>query len=198
MTEKNERLLLHICCGPCAAYPLSLLKQEPLETFGFFYNPNIHPYQEFALRRDTAAAYAETLGVKLIVRDEYDVAQFIRDVVYRENDRCRVCYYMRLEAAARTAKKGNFGWYSSTLLYSKMQNHELIREIGESLGRRHGVKFLYRDFRQGWKEGIRLSKEAGLYRQQYCGCIYSEAERFYRPALKSRTREPEDRKDRQS
>jgi len=198
MNRKTERLLLHICCGPCAAYPLSALKQEPLETFGFFYNPNIHPYREYALRKETAVAYAASQEARLIVRDEYDVVQFARDVVYRENDRCRVCYHKRLEATARTAKKGGFDWYSSTLLYSKMQNHEMIREIGESLGRRHGVGFLYRDFREGWKEGIRLSKEAGLYRQQYCGCIYSEAERFYRPARASRTASPENRKDRES
>ncbi len=181
MSAQKEKLLLHICCAPCSTYPLSVLAEEPLEVFGFFYNPNIHPYREYELRRDTVADYARRKGIRLILRDEYDLVQFVREVVFREDDRCRFCYHRRLEAAARTAKKGGFDFFTSTLLYSKLQNHDLIREMGESLGRRHGVPFLYVDFRRGWKEGIVISKEEGLYRQQYCGCIYSEAERFHRP-----------------
>jgi epoxyqueuosine reductase len=183
MKPAREKILMHICCAPCSAYPLTVLEKEPVDVFGFFFNPNIHPYQEYERRRDTLVRYADLRNLRLIVRDQYDVVQFIRDVVYREEDRCRTCYFMRLEAAARTAKKGRFDFFTSTLLYSKHQKHDLIREMGEGLARRYGVQFLYRDFREGWKEGIRLSKEANLYRQQYCGCIYSEQDRF-RPAPK--------------
>jgi predicted adenine nucleotide alpha hydrolase (AANH) superfamily ATPase len=83
-----------------------------------------------------------------------------------------------LEATARAAKKGRFDSFTTTLLHSKHQNHEMIREMGESLGQRYGIRFIYEDFRLGWKEGIEVSKKLGLYRQQYCGCIYSEKERY--------------------
>lgn len=185
MKTQKEKILLHICCAPCSTYPLKVLQKEPLDIFGFFYNPNIHPYQEYERRRDALAAYASSRDLKLILRDEYDLVQFIRDVVYREDDRCPVCYFKRLEATAKTAKKGKFNYFTTTLLYSKLQKHEMIKNMGESLGKRYGVSFLYRDFRQGWGEGIRLSKEAGLYRQQYCGCIYSEQERFYHPGKRN-------------
>ena len=100
-------------------------------------------------------------------------------MAFREEKRCLYCYHDRLLATAQVAKRGNFSHFTTTLLYSKHQKHEIIREMGESLGRKYGVKFFYQDFREGWKEGIQCSLELGLYRQQYCGCIYSEKERFY-------------------
>ena len=173
-----KKILLHICCAPCSAYPLKILEKESFEISGFFFNPNIHPYQEYAKRRDTVRDYLQVQNVPLILRDEYGLISFVRDVVYREENRCRVCYFKRLEAAAQTAVKGNFDCFTTTLLYSRFQKHEAIREIGESLAGSYGPAFYYHDFREGWKEGIQLSREAGLYRQQYCGCIYSEQERF--------------------
>jgi predicted adenine nucleotide alpha hydrolase (AANH) superfamily ATPase len=175
-----KKLLLHVCCAPCSTYPLKVMGKDPFEVFGFFFNPNIHPFQEYAKRRDTVCDYFRTKEVPLILKDEYNLVNFLREVVYREKDRCRICYFMRLEAAAKTAQENKIDYFTTTLLYSRFQQHDLIREIGESLGRCYGVSFYYRDFREGWKEGIRLSKEAGLYRQQYCGCIYSEQERFDR------------------
>jgi len=180
MKSHPERLLLHICCAPCSTYPLKVLEAEPLEVFGFFFNPNIHPYQEYARRRDAVREYSDKRSLRLICRDRYDLVDFLREVVYRENDRCRVCYFKRLEATARMARKGKFHYFTTTLLYSKLQQHDLVKNMGESLARRYGVDFYYQDFRKGWKEGIRLSQEANLYRQKYCGCIYSEQERFYR------------------
>ena len=99
-------------------------------------------------------------------------------MVYRENSRCPVCYHDRLRATARLARASRFDAFTTTLLYSKFQRHELIREIGESVGREVGIPFVYRDFRTGWKAGIETSKRLGMYRQQYCGCIYSEKERY--------------------
>ena len=146
--------------------------------FGFFYNPNIHPYQEFRRRMETVQQFAEKVGLEVIYRDEYDVVSFLREMVFRESQRCQICYNLRLDVAARLAKKSRMDGFTSTLLYSKKQDHELICQLGMEIGRRRGIPFIYRDFRQGWKEGIQNSKEMKLYRQEYCGCIYSEQERF--------------------
>ncbi len=105
---------------------------------------------------------------------------FLRQVVFREEERCRYCYRMRLDSTACVARRENFGSFSTTLLYSIYQAHDLIREVGEEVAQDHGIPFVYRDFRPGWEEGVRRSKELGLYRQKYCGCIFSERERFFR------------------
>lgn len=171
--------LIHICCANCLIYPLKVLREEGWETTGFFYNPNIHPYQEYIRRKETIETYAQRTGLKMIYRDEYDLEGFLRSVVYREHERCRHCYHCRLEAAAKMARKGKFDAFTTTLLYSKHQNHSLIKEIGESLAKQFSVPFYYEDFRQWWQEGIHESKAMGLYHQQYCGCIYSEKERYW-------------------
>lgn len=172
------KVLLHICCGPCALYPLSTLRGEGLEVTGWFFNHNIHPYQEYQRRRDAARLMAQQEGLELLERDEYLLEEFLAHVAADPADRCRYCYVSRLDAVAAAAKQGGFDAFSSSLFYSRYQNHELMRQQAEGAAARHGVTFLYRDFRPGWQEGIRRSKELGLYRQQYCGCIYSEKERY--------------------
>jgi predicted adenine nucleotide alpha hydrolase (AANH) superfamily ATPase len=145
---------------------------------GFFYNPNIHPYQEYQRRLEAVRRYEEEAAVKVIYQDEYDLEDFLRGVAFREDDRCRICYHLRLLATAKVAKHGKFAAFTTTLLHSRHQNHDLIKAIGETVGKEQGVQFLYKDFREGWREGIRESKALGLYRQSYCGCIYSEKERY--------------------
>jgi len=174
------KLLLHICCAPCSIYPLKRLQQDNHEITGCFYNPNIHPYLEYQKRMDTLRNYAEQSDLEVFWPEDYDMENFLRDVVYREAERCRSCYHLRLSYTARLAKSRAFEGFSSTLLYSRYQKHELIRSIGENLGKEYGISFYYRDFREGWQEGIQLSKEAGMYRQPYCGCVYSEKERYWR------------------
>ena len=171
------KILLHCCCGPCAIYPVTQLRNQGHELRAFYYN-HIHPYTEWQKRCETLTEWAETIQLPLIVDERYELVNFLRNSLFREEDRCRFCYQDRLEKAARIAHKGKFEAFTTTLLYSKFQRHEMIREIGESLGRRYGVKFHYEDFRTGWKEGIELSKKEEMYRQQYCGCIYSEGERY--------------------
>jgi len=173
------RVLLHTCCAHCAIIPLKSLREAGFQPLGFFYNPNIHPYQEYVRRKETIENYARRAGLKMIYRDEYDLEGFLRSVVYREHERCRHCYHCRLEATAQMAKTKGFGAFTTTLLYSKYQNHSLIKEIGESLAKQFSVPFYYEDFRKWWQEGVRESKGTGLYRQQYCGCIYSEKERYW-------------------
>jgi predicted adenine nucleotide alpha hydrolase (AANH) superfamily ATPase len=171
--------LIHICCANCLIYPLTRWRGEGWKVTGFFYNPNIHPYQEYRRRLETVREYERRAGLRVIYRDDYDLEEFLRGVVYREQERCRYCYFFRLEATARRAKREGSDGFTTTLLYSKHQNHSLIREMGESLAEQFSVPFHYEDFREGWQEGIRESKALGLYRQQYCGCIYSEKERYW-------------------
>lgn len=124
--------------------------------------------------------YAEQEHLPVIWKDTYELEDFLRNVAFREGDRCRICYFMRLSYTAHVARKGSFDGFSSTLLYSRYQNHDLIRSIGEALAKAQGLTFFYHDFREGWETGIRISKAQGMYRQQYCGCIYSEKERYYK------------------
>ena len=174
------KVLLHLCCANCAIYPIKSMKEEGLEVMGFFYRHNIHPYTECLRRQEALEAYAEKINLKVIYQEDYDLEGFIQNVAFRESERCNYCYHDRLRSTALIAKRGKFDYFSSTLLYSKHQNHELIRSMGESIGKSVGVPFLYHDYREGWKEGIECSKQMGLYRQHYCGCIYSEKERFFK------------------
>jgi predicted adenine nucleotide alpha hydrolase (AANH) superfamily ATPase len=178
------KILLHICCAPCSIYPVKLLRAGSLEVMGFFYRHNIHPYSECLRRQETLQAYARRIDLRVVYQDGYDLEGFIRNVVYREKDRCSYCYHDRLQTTAHMARRGKFDYFTTTLLYSKFQRHDLIKSIGESVGRSTGVPFLYEDFREGWKEGVETSKDLQMYRQPYCGCIYSEKERFFRPEKK--------------
>ena len=169
-----------MCCGPCAIYPVKALRQEDVNMMGFFYPHNIHPYSECLKRQATLEAYAAQMDLKVIIPEEYDLTGFIQNVVYREAERCRYCYHDRILSTALLAKRGKFDYFSTTLLYSKHQNHNLIQSMGHAISKSVGIPFFYQDFRIGWQEGIAESKRLGMYRQQYCGCIYSEKERYYR------------------
>jgi len=172
------KLLLHICCGPCGVYPVRVLREAGHEVRGYFFNPNIQPYQEFARRMQAVAEMAAALDLPLIWNRSYDLEGWLRLVAFREGERCRLCYYLRLRQAARTARGGRFEAFTTTLLYSRYQKHELIRELGEQVAREVGVPFYYQDFREGWAAGVAESRALGLYRQAYCGCIFSERDRF--------------------
>ena len=175
------RLLLHICCAPCAIYPVGCLREDGVEVMGYFYRHNIHPFSECLKREETLKAYSEGIGLRVLYQEGYELERFLQNVVFREAERCSFCYHDRLRTTALMARRGRFDGFSSTLLYSKFQNHERIAAIGQAVGQSVGVPFVYRDFRTGWKAGIEASKKLGLYRQQYCGCIYSEKDRFYHP-----------------
>ncbi|RTZ95802.1 MAG: hypothetical protein DSY90_12335 [Deltaproteobacteria bacterium] len=177
-----KKILLHTCCGPCAIYPVETLRKEGHTVMGYFYRHNIHPYSECRRREAALTDFANDIDLKIIYSEGYQLEEFLQKIVFREADRCAICYHERLRATAMIAKRGKFDGFSSTLLYSKFQNHDRIRSIGESLGKSIGVPFIYRDFREGWSEGIKSSKDRGMYRQQYCGCIYSEKDRYYHPS----------------
>jgi len=156
------------------------LQQLDTQVMGFFYRYNIHPFQECLKREKTLRDYSQSIGLKVIYQKDYRMEKFLQSIVFREKDRCRYCYYDRLKATALVAKKGKFDCFSTTLLYSKFQNHHQIVETGQAIAKKYHLKFLYHDFREGWKSGIDESKRLNMYRQQYCGCIYSEKERFFK------------------
>ncbi len=171
-------ILLHICCGPCSTYPVKLLRSEGFSISGRFYNPNIHPYKEFKKRLNTLEKYASDIELPLSVEKEYGLTDFVRKVVYSEKKRCKFCYEMRFEDCARAAAEQGLPAFTSTLFYSKYQNHELMMAIARDMAHKYNVEFVYYDFREGWQEGIDISIQEEMYRQPYCGCIYSEQERY--------------------
>ena len=171
-------VLLHLCCANCAIYPVKVLREQNQQVVGFFFNHNIHPFQEYQRRLDTVRQYARMVQLEVRYNEEYLLEKFLAKVAENPTQRCDYCYSSRLEETARTAAEAGFDAFSTTLLYSRYQQHERIREFGENLAERYGLRFLYEDFRKGWRQGIDASKAMGLYRQQYCGCVYSEKDRY--------------------
>lgn len=174
------RLLLHTCCGPCSTYSVRRFRESGWDTTGFWYNPNVHPFMEHQRRRESMAAFATAVLLPMIWWDEYEMPRFLRAVAERaaRPERCETCYRLRLERTAVMARERGFDAFSTTLLISPYQHHGLLRAVGEQVAESCGVPFHYEDLRRGWSERGRLTREYGLYRQQYCGCIYSEWERF--------------------
>jgi len=177
---EGKRILLHICCGPCSTYPIERLREEGFQVTGFWYNPNIHPWQEHQQRQESAQKYAEAVGLPVIWHEKYEMPLYLRAVAGHERfrERCRICYRMRLEKTAQAATEGGFDAFTTTLLISPHQDQAMIRQIGEEVAEEWGVEFYFENFRRGWSERGRLTREHDLYRQQYCGCIYSEWERY--------------------
>jgi predicted adenine nucleotide alpha hydrolase (AANH) superfamily ATPase len=175
-----KRILLHSCCAPCTFYPLRRLKEGGMEVVGFFYNPNIHPFTEFEKRLNAVVEYYGEVGVPLVVNAEYDVTNFLKKTLFADVDRCEACYRMRLAEAFKEAGKegAKVDAVTSTLLFSKYQDHEVLMRIAGEESARSGVPFHYEDYREGWNEGRRLCRESGIYSQKYCGCIISEQERY--------------------
>ena len=189
-------VLLHVCCAPCALMPVGLLRAEGFTVTGVFYNPNIHPLKEYLLRRAALLDAAERLDLPLLWPDPeqaaWDLPQWLHatPVSTERTVRCRACYALRFGHVAYWAGKEGFDAFTSSLLYSQHQAHGIVAEEGGEAARRAGTAFLYRDFRPAWQEGIHLSKQWGLYRQQYCACLYSETERYAKAWEKARADTP--------
>lgn len=182
------KLLLHACCGPCSAGCLGGLEEEGIKPVLFWYNPNIHPWTEYRLRRDCLETLVREEGLELLKIDEYGLRPFLGGLGVVESvpgadskaSRCNYCYRLRLEKTAETARQGNFDCFSTTLLISPYQRHEDIKKTGEGLAAQYGIPFFYRDFRPFFRAGQKNARERGFYMQKYCGCIFSEEERYTR------------------
>ena len=172
------KVLMHTCCAPCSVMCIESLRQEGIEPNLYWFNPNIHPLKEYKMRKNTLTEYASSVKIKLIIENEYGLRRFIEGIFPNFDNRCVFCYRDRLEKTAATAKEKGFDAFTSTLFISPYQNHELMKAIAEKAAEKYGVQFLYRDFRPLFKEGQEKARELGLYMQKYCGCVFSEEDRY--------------------
>lgn len=181
----NQSILLHACCGPCAIAPVQRLRQAGFGVTALFVNPNIHPLSEYLRRREAMEECARRMELPVIWRDDlWNLKDWLRGVVGQGQGgdegetRCSYCYDTRLRVTAHMAADRGFDCFTSSLLYSRHQRHQLISQWANEHAQTHAISFHYVDFREDWQKGIDISKEWGVYRQPYCGCIYSEAERY--------------------
>ena len=175
------KTLLHICCAPCANQPIDVLRTDGFEVTGYWYNPNIHPFTEYRARRNCVRDYAEKIELPLIERDDYGLRPFVREVAEDIDHRCIKCYEMRLFDTARVAAENGFDSFTSSLFISPYQNHELMRQVAQRAADTYEIEFLYRDFRTVFKAGQEYAREHEFYMQKYCGCVFSEEERYRKP-----------------
>ncbi len=183
--EKRPRLLLHACCAPCSSYCLEYLSPH-FDITLFYYNPNISPKTEFEKRSSELLRLSEVFPVKNkidVVIPEYDPAEFFDAVkgletVPEGGERCFKCYRLRLERTAQYAQKHDYDWFCSTLSISPWKNAAKLNEIGSELSKEYSVPHLPNDFKKknGFKRSVELSEQYGLYRQDYCGCVFSKKE----------------------
>ena len=175
------KTLLHVCCAPCAIQCVEVLRTDHFEVAGFWYNPNIHPFTEYRSRRNCLREYAEGVQLTLLEKNDYALRPFVRAVAEDIDHRCGKCYEMRLFETARQAAEGGFDSFTSSLFISPYQNHELMRQVAERAAEEYGVEFLYRDFRPYFRPGQEKARELEMYIQKYCGCVFSEQERYLKP-----------------
>lgn len=184
MDEGNRQnpigMLLHVCCAPCCTVSHTHFKGLGYDVTGYFYNPNIHPYREFEKRLETLKKYGKEEEIPLLLEGRYLLDLFLKETVFNQENRCGRCYGMRLSETARKAEEQGLPYISSTLLISPYQDHELLKKVGRESAQKYGRVFIYQDLRPFFKESAALSRQKGLYRQSYCGCIYSERERYYK------------------
>ncbi len=177
--DDHNKLLLHSCCGPCSSSVIERLR-DFFDITVIYYNPNIEPKEEYEKRKSEQLRLLNELGIKFMDID-YLNNEYHEKVKGYENEpenglRCPLCFELRLDKTASKAKENNFDYFGTTLTVSPHKNSKIINEIGLKLEEKHGVKFLLSDFKKedGYKRSIELSKKYDLYRQDYCGCLYSK------------------------
>ena len=178
MAMKNDSVLVHCCCAHCSAYTIEYWQRQGYDVSAFWYNPNIHPYKEHQQRLEALRTLAKKLDFPLIEIEGYDVIQYFRQVSGNEAQRCHYCFNLRLQKTAETASQQGFEAFTSSLLISPHQKHEILAEIGSDIAEKTSVNFLYADLRKRYSDSRHITKPLDLYRQQYCGCLYSEWERY--------------------
>jgi len=172
------KILLHVCCAPCLIYPFKRLSEQGFDTEGFFYNPNIHPPEEYSRRLEAVKLLSGDARIGMAYAD-YAPDEFARaiGVNVQAPGRCKECWGLRMRRTAAYARDNGFDAFSSTLLVSPYQDQEALKGIGEAAARETGVKFYYEDFRPGFRQAHEQARKMGLYCQKYCGCSYSLLER---------------------
>lgn len=193
------KLLLHTCCAPCLTGSRIPFQEEGFVINAYWYNPNIHPFTEHERRFQTFQRYLFLEPMEYVIEEGFLQYEFIKGQIdasasieeneelkkssgsmgpLQRKERCRFCYTNRMESTARFAKEKGYDCYSTTMLLSRHQDHELIRKVCNKMADRYGIEFIYKDLRKQWKDSIRISKELRLYKQSYCGCVFSEHERY--------------------
>ena len=172
------KLLLHICCAPCSVMAIQVLRSNDIDVTGYWYNPNIHPFTEYQNRLEALKGYAQSIDMPLIINDFYGLRMFTKMAMEDLENRCMGCYDMRLRETALYAKANGYDAFSTTLLISPYQKHETLKATGERIAKEIGISFHYTDFRPYFREGQKIARELPLYMQKYCGCIFSEEERY--------------------
>ena len=173
-----KSVLVHSCCAHCAAYTAYYWREQGYEVTALWYNPNIHPFMEHQARLEATQSVAQAQNIPLTVTEGYGIIEYFRRVVGHEAQRCQYCFRLRLSKTAETAHQMGFSAFTTTLLISPHQKHDLLREIGNQLAEEMGIPFLYADLRKRYSDSRRMTKQLDLHRQQYCGCVYSEWERY--------------------
>ena len=184
--DKTPKLLIHACCAPCSSYVIEYLSNY-FEITIYYYNPNIHPENEYIRRINELKNFLNKYKTKNkvnLIEDVYNPKEYFERIKGLENlgersKRCYNCYEFRMDKAAKFAKNNNYDYFTTTLSISPYKNANWINEIGCNLEKKYDIKYLYADFKKknGYKRSLELSHEYGLYRQDYCGCIYSKQER---------------------
>lgn len=172
------KLLLHICCAPCAISCVDSLRSEGIEPTGYWDNPNIHPYTEYRSRKNALIEYADRINLPLREGGTYGLRSFVKSVAADVEKRCNYCYDVRMRNTARYAAENGYSHFSTTLFISPYQNHQQLHELAEKAAAEMGIALLYKDFRPLFRQGQNQARALGLYMQKYCGCIFSEEERY--------------------
>jgi len=173
------KILLHGCCAACLIAPYRFLRESGEDAVAFFYNPNIMPYREFRSRLACFKDYTTSQNISNIYDENYPLEYMLKKYLEPgEKSRCQLCYEIRLNETARIAAEKDFNAFSTTLLVSPYQDHDLIRKAGEEAGFRYHVHFIFRDWRPDFLSSHEEAKQRNLYLQSYCGCIFSEEERY--------------------
>ncbi|MBI5416737.1 epoxyqueuosine reductase QueH [Candidatus Poribacteria bacterium] len=178
MIDSNEKLLMHVCCAPCLIYPIQRVSgnKKFSQITGYFFNPNIYPDSEYDLRLKTVQNYSSDNNINMIYNHDYNRDDFCKTnlgLKDESNKRCEYCYRLRIQSTAQYACKNKYTHFSTTLLFSIYQKHDIIISIAKEEEEKTGVAFYYEDFRPGWKHAVEYSRKIGMYRQKYCGCITS-------------------------
>lgn len=179
------KMLLHCCCGPCAMYPLDLLTSEGRDLDCYWYNPNIHPQFEFDRRHVSLQKACNHFDVKLISEGEACMEDYwlSREYLNEFDSRCDMCYDIRMDHVAKFCADNGYESFCTTLLVSPYQQHDKIAKISDMKAAKYGVKFDYIDFRPGYRKGQDMAREIELYRQKFCGCIFSLEESKFRDKI---------------
>lgn len=172
------KILMHTCCANCAIYPYMVMRERAIDVKCLWFNPNIHPYSEYKNRLDALKKLQVFWNLDIEYKDDYGLVEFIRNVADNEDNRCEYCYKIRLEETAKTAAIQSIDAFTTSLLVSPYQKFDMIIDTGKTAAEKYSVEFYVQDFRAWFNSGRQTARELGLFSQKYCGCIYSEMQRY--------------------